>query len=174
MRTAVFPGSFDPVTLGHVDVARRAATLFDRLVVAILINPDKQSNFTVEERIGMFRQALPDQPAIRYEGFSGLLADFVLAQGACAIVRGLRGAHDLEYETPMAWANYRLTGGAETILLPSMPEHTAISSSLVRQIAQFGGDISPYVPQAAVDLISRRFYNMGKGSTEGGKEHAKE
>lgn len=173
MRTAIFPGSFDPVTLGHVDLICRAACLADRLIVGLLVNPDKQGYFSLEERQAMIARALPNLSNVSVLPFEGLLADFARAQGASLLVRGVRGAQDLQYEMDMAWANARLCDGLETILLPARPQLASISSSLVRQIARFGGDLSAFVPASAVDEITRRFYNGDNTATTGGSSHVK-
>lgn len=169
MRIAVFPGSFDPVTKGHVELIERAARLCDRLIVAVLHNPEKQGHLRPEERIALLKAALPDHPGIRFASFSGLLADFARAQGASMLIRGLRNEQDLSYEAQMAWANAQLVPGLETVFLVAAPAFSLISSTLVRQIAALGGDVSPYVPASAVDEIRDRFYNKGNGATKGGK-----
>lgn len=173
MKVAVFPGSFDPVTKGHVDLIRRAARLCDRLIVAVLHNPDKQAHFTPEERIALLRKALQDVPNLAFQSFSGLLADFARAEGASFLVRGLRNEQDLSYEAQMAWANAQLMPGLETVFLQAQPALAVVSSSLVRQIAAFGGDIRPYVPACAVDEIIERFYNKHSGATKGGTDNGK-
>lgn len=173
MRTAIFPGSFDPITIGHVDLIRRGAALCDRLIVAVLVNPDKRACFSREERVRMIGRAVTGIPGVEVEAFSGLLADLARLRGAGCILRGIRGQADLSYETDMAWANAQLYQGLETVFLPARPELAAISSSLVRQIAGFGGDISPFVPAFAVDEITRRFYNGEGKAIKGGIPDAK-
>lgn len=173
MRTAIFPGSFDPVTLGHVDLIRRAAKVCDKLVVAVLHNPEKQAHFTPEERISLLKRALPELPGVTYVSFSGLLADFARQEGASLIIRGLRNEQDLAYEAQMAYFNSRLLPGLETLFLHASPEFSAISATLVRQVAALGGDIRPYVPASAVDEIIDRFYNKHSGATKGGTTNGK-
>ena len=159
MKTAVFPGSFDPVTLGHIDLIRRAARLCDRLIVAVMSNPDKQGSFSTEERVAMIESALAGEDRIEVMASGGLTVDFVAAQGADFIVRGVRDAMDLIAEASMAWSNEAMSPGLETVILLTRPGLTFISSSLVRQAAQFGADISALVPESAVDEIMNRLYN---------------
>ena len=159
MKTAVFPGSFDPVTLGHVDLIKRAGRLCDRLIVAVMVNPDKQGSFTAEERIAMIEGALDGQEGVEVKASFGLTVDFVKEQGADFIVRGVRDAMDLSAEASLAWSNEALAEGLDTVILLTKPELTFISSSLVRQAAHFGADISAFVPQSAVDEIMNRLYN---------------
>ena len=141
----LFPGSFDPFTLGHDDIVRRALTLFDEVVVAIGYNEQKSGWKPVEERIASIRKLYEDEPRVRVESYTGLTVDFAKEQGITAIVRGVRMTKDFEYELQMADMNRRLTG-IETILLPASPEFASLSSSLVRELARFGRDISVFLP----------------------------
>ena len=150
MRTAVFPGSFDPVTTGHVDLIRRASRMFDRLVVGVLVNSAKQPLFSKEERVAMLREITADQDNIEVSSFEGLLVDFVKEQHADAIVRGLRTPGDFEYELPLAQANHKLSVQADTIFLASAPEYSYISSSAVRELLRYQADISGYVPETVL------------------------
>mgnify|MGYP005968236825 FL=1 len=150
MSTAVFPGSFDPVTTGHVDLIRRASRMFDRLVVGVLVNSAKQPLFTKEERVAMLREITADQDNIEVSSFEGLLVDFVKEQHADAIVRGLRTPGDFEYELPLAQANHKLSVQADTIFLASAPEYSYISSSAVRELLRYQADISGYVPETVL------------------------
>lgn len=159
MITAIYPGSFDPPTKGHVDLIQRAARLFDRVVVGVLVNPDKRGSFTPEQRVDMLRRCTAGMGNVQVHAFSGLLVDFARQQGASLVLRGVRGVADLESESTMAWANAQLMPGLETLLMPASAQHAGISSSLIRQIAQMGGDISPFVPEALIDEIQRTFYN---------------
>lgn len=155
IRRAVCPGSYDPVTLGHVDVLVRAARLYDEVVVAVLHNPAKQGSFSIEERIGFIERSLPDEVRgrVRVEAFSGrLLVDVCRDVGADAIVKGLRSATDFAYELPMALMNRHLTG-VETVFLPGAPELEHVSSSLVKEVARFGGDVSGLVPDEVRDAL---------------------
>lgn len=150
MSTAVFPGSFDPVTTGHVDLIRRASRMFDRLVVGVLVNSAKQPLFSKEERVAMLREITADQDNIEVSSFEGLLVDFVKEQHADAIVRGLRTPGDFEYELPLAQANHKLSVQADTIFLASAPEYSYISSSAVRELFRYQADISGYVPETVL------------------------
>lgn len=146
-RICICPGSFDPITVGHMDVIRRAAALFDRVIVAVLHNPAKSGAFPVEERLEMIRRACADLPQVCAEAYPGLLAEFVRLRGACCVVRGLRSAAEFDSESTMAHINGLLNTDMETLFLASRPEHAHISSSVVRELATFGGDFSSMVPE---------------------------
>jgi pantetheine-phosphate adenylyltransferase len=146
VRRAVCPGSFDPVTNGHVDVITRAAALYDELVVAVLVNPGKAGLFDLGERMTMLREAVADLPNVVVDSFSGLLVDYCRAQGIPVVVKGLRAVGDFEYELQMAQMNRELAG-VETLFVPTAPQVGHLSSSLVKQIARFGGDVSSLVPK---------------------------
>jgi pantetheine-phosphate adenylyltransferase len=154
VRRAVCPGSFDPVTNGHVDVINRAAALYDELVVAVLVNPGKAGLFTVEERMELLRDAVAGQPNVRVDSFQGLLVDYCRAHDIPVIVKGLRAVSDFEYELQMAQMNRELAG-IETLFVPTAPQVGHLSSSLVKQIATFGGDVSSLVPGAVLDRLVR-------------------
>lgn len=156
-KICVFPGSFDPVTNGHVDLIERAASIFDEVIVAVLHNPAKTGRFSVEKRIAMLEKACAHLPSVRFDRFGGLLADYVKQTGAKAIIRGLRDSADFESEFRMAQLNRQLSSGVETLFLPTSPEHAAVSSSAVREIALFGGDIAPFVPACIVQDVLRAF-----------------
>lgn len=149
MRRAVCPGSFDPVTNGHVDVVRRAAGLFDEVVVAVGVNAAKSRLFAPEERMEMLREVLGDLPNVSVDGFTGLLTDYCLSRGAQAIVKGLRAGADFGYELQMAQMNAHLTA-VETVFLPTSPAHGFVSSSLVKEVAALGGDVSGLVPDVVL------------------------
>jgi pantetheine-phosphate adenylyltransferase len=146
MRRAVCPGSFDPVTNGHLDIIVRSARLFDEVIVGVLSNSAKEGMFTVEERIAMLREATAGVPNVRVQGFAGLLVDFCRDQGADVLVRGLRAVSDFDYELKMAQMNVGLSG-VETLFMPTNPLYSFIASSLVKQVAKLGGDVSAYVPK---------------------------
>ena len=155
MRVAVVPGSFDPVTLGHVDVIGRAAGLFDRLHVVVTHNPAKQALLDVDERVRLVRESLADAgvEGVQVDSWSaGLLVDYCRRVGAQAIVKGLRSSTDAAYETPMALVNRDLAG-VETLFLVAQPATSHVSSSLVRQVASLGGDVSPYVPRVVAAAL---------------------
>jgi pantetheine-phosphate adenylyltransferase len=152
VRRAVCPGSFDPVTNGHVDVITRAAALYDELVVAVLVNPGKAGLFDVDERMGLLREAIVDLPNVIVDSFEGLLVDYCLHRDIPVIVKGLRAVGDFEYELQMAQMNRELAG-VETLFVPTAPQVGHLSSSLVKQIARFGGDVSSLVPKAVNDRL---------------------
>ena len=143
--TALCPGTFDPVTNGHLDVVRRAAGMFDGVVVAVLENPSKAPLFTVQERSALLQEALREQPNVRIGAFGGLLVDYARTQGADLIVKGLRAVSDYEYEIQMAQMNQRI-GGIETLFLATSPKWSFLSSSLVKEVARLGGDVEGLVP----------------------------
>ena len=155
MRRAVCPGSFDPVTNGHVDVITRAAALYDELVVAVLVNPGKAGLFGVEERMALLREAVVDLTNVTVDSFEGLLVDYCLAHDVPVIVKGLRAVGDFEYELQMAQMNRELAN-VETLFVPTAPQVGHLSSSLVKQIASFGGDVSRLVPKAVNDRLIER------------------
>lgn len=155
-RLAICPGSFDPVTFGHLDIMHRAAELFDRVIVLVSVNAEKTPCFTAEERMEMIREVTRDIPNIEVEALDGLLADYVKKTGACAIVKGLRAMTDFEYEFQMALINKKLYDGAETVFLVTRSENMYLSSSVVKQVASFGGDISGFVPASIVERINKR------------------
>ena len=155
MRRAVCPGSFDPVTNGHVDVIQRAAGLYDELVVAVLVNPGKAGFFPVGERMDLLREAVADLSNVTVDSFEGLLVDYCRAHALPVIVKGLRAVSDFEYELQMAQMNRELAG-IETLFVPTAPQVGHLSSSLVKQIATFGGDVSRLVPKAVNDRLIER------------------
>jgi pantetheine-phosphate adenylyltransferase len=152
VRRAVCPGSFDPVTNGHVDVISRAAGLYDELVVAVLVNPGKAGLFTVDERMDLLREAVAEMPNVTIDSFQGLLVDYCKAHEIPVIVKGLRAVSDFEYELQMAQMNRELAN-IETLFVPTAPQVGHLSSSLVKQIAMFGGDVSRLVPKAVNDRL---------------------
>lgn len=156
MRRAICPGSFDPVTFGHVDIVKRAAGMFDEVFVAAMVNPAKQPNFTLDERLDLLRRALDGIDNVIVVGFDGLLADYARSIGATVIVKGLRAVSDFEYEFQMALTNERLNPELETIFLTTRAENMFLSSSIVRQVAKFGGDISQFVPGCILEDIHER------------------
>lgn len=156
-RIAIYPGSFDPPTKGHEDLVRRSLALADRVVVAVAVNAAKQPLFTVEERLDMLRQAVGGDPRVSFESFQGLLAEFAKRVGATTIVRGLRAVSDFEYEFQMALMNRQLHPSLETVFLVPAVDLTYLSSSLVREVARFGGDVSALVHPAVAAALAGRF-----------------
>jgi pantetheine-phosphate adenylyltransferase len=152
VRRAVCPGSFDPVTNGHVDVINRAAALYDELVVAVLVNPGKAGLFTVDERMELLREAVTGLPNVTVDSFHGLLVDYCRGHDIPVIVKGLRAVGDFEYELQMAQMNRELAG-VETLFVPTAPQVGHLSSSLVKQIALFGGDVARLVPKGVHERL---------------------
>jgi len=155
-RVAVYPGSFDPITRGHEDLIRRARSFADRVIVAVAVNVAKQPLFTLEERVALIRQAVED-PSVEVRSFDGLLAAFARTAGATVIVRGLRAVSDFEYEFQMALMNRNLAPGIETVFLVPAFDLTYLSSSLVREVARFGGDVSQLVHPAVQQALRKKF-----------------
>jgi pantetheine-phosphate adenylyltransferase len=158
VRKAVCPGSFDPVTNGHLDIISRASDLFDEVTVAVLINKSKEGMFSVDERLEMLRIVAADYPNVKIDAFRGLLVDFCKAHGIPAIVKGLRAISDFDYELQMAQMN-RSLAGVETVFVPTSPEYSFLASSLVKEIATYGGDVSGLVP---LDVLRRLRYRLGQ------------
>ena len=153
-RLAIFPGSFDPLTNGHVDIILRSAHLFERIVVAVLLNPDKQPLFSPDERIGIIREVFREYPNIEVESFDGLLVAYARRRRASAIVRGIRAVSDFEYEFQMALMNRHLEPTLETVFMMPAEQYTYLSSRLIKEVFSLGGDISGLVP-TAVELRMR-------------------
>ena len=168
MRTGVYPGTFDPITLGHMDIIRRAAHLVDRLVIGVTTNPSKSPMFSVEERLAMVRRemdSVKDGATLSVVAFDSLLMDFAEAQGASMIVRGLRAVADFEYEFQMAGMNQQLNDDIETVFLMAGVSLQPIASKLVKEIAIYGGDISRFVTPAVAEEVRQRVDRIGrKGS----------
>jgi len=152
-RIAVYAGSFDPVTNGHVDLVRRATTLFDKVVLAVGANPNKKSFLSLETRIDVLRNVTDQIPNVQIDQFEGLLVDYCKKIGASAIVRGLRAVTDFEFEFQIGLANMDMAPGVQTVFLLSEPRNIFVSSSLVREIASNGGDVRPYLPTAAYTAL---------------------
>lgn len=153
MKLAVCPGSFDPVTIGHLDIIRRAAGLADKVLVVVMTNAVKNPMFSMEERVDMLRRVTVDLPNVEVDAYDGLLADYTREKGADAIVKGLRAVSDFEYEFQMALTNRRLNPQAETVFLTTNADLMFLSSSLVKQVASYGGDISEFVPAEVLDFV---------------------
>ena len=153
---AICPGSFDPVTNGHLDVFTRAAKIADEVVVAVLVNGSKAGMFSVEERIEILTDVTADLPNVRIDAFHGLLVDYCRDNGIEAIVKGLRAISDFDYELQMAQMNHRL-GEVETLFVSTNPQYSYLSSSLIKEVARHGGDVSGLVPQAVLDRFPEKF-----------------
>jgi pantetheine-phosphate adenylyltransferase len=156
LTVAIYPGSFDPITNGHLDVALRAARLFDKLVIAIYDTPEKKLMFSTAERVELARQAVKDQPNIEVKPFSGLTVDFAVSVGARAMVRGLRVSADFEHEFDMAMMNRRLKPDLELVCLMASPAYQFLSSSLLKEVARLGGAVEDLVPGPVAEALSRK------------------
>jgi len=152
MTHAVCPGSFDPPTLGHLDVIGRVAGLFDQVTVAVLVNPDKHGMFSITERLDLLRSTTAEWPNVSVDSFHGLLVDYCTANGISAIVKGLRAVSDFDYELQMAQMNHGLTG-VETLFLPTSPTFSFVSSSLVKQVATYGGNVDRLLPEVVAGAL---------------------
>jgi len=157
-RIALYAGSFDPPTRGHEDLIRRSLTLADRVIVAVAVNSSKQPLFSAEQRLEMLRHTLGNEPRIEFDRFDGLVADYAARIGASVLVRGLRAVGDFEYEFQMALMNRQLHAGLETVFLVPAQGLSYISSSLVREVARYGGDVSALVHPVVVEALRRHFH----------------
>ena len=155
MRRAVCPGSFDPVTNGHLDIITRTARVFDEVLVAVLINEAKQGLFSVEERMELLREVTKDYPNVHVTSFRGLLVDFCRANDAPLVVKGLRAVSDFDYELQMSQMNLGLAG-VETLFMPTNPLYSFLSSSLIKEVAKWGGDVSAHVPDVVANRLRER------------------
>ena len=156
MRLAIYPGTFDPITNGHLDLLTRALKLFDRIIISVARNPSKFPLFTEEERIALIRSVVGRNPRVKVESFDGLLVDYVQSRKAAAIVRGLRAISDFEYELQMALMNRKLKSTVETVFLMPNEKYTYLNSSIVREIARLGGDVRSFVPAAVYVALKRK------------------
>ena len=157
MRRAIYPGSFDPITKGHLDVIKRAATLFDELVVAVAFNMQKQTLFPADERVALIEEAVAGESNIRVTRFEGLLVNFARDQEASVVVRGLRAISDFEFEFQMALMNRKLEPAIETVFLTPREEYTYLSSRIVKEVARLGGNIEAFVPVSVASALRARF-----------------
>jgi pantetheine-phosphate adenylyltransferase len=158
--TALCPGTFDPVTNGHLDIIERAAQRFDALIVGVLDNPSKEPLFGAEERVSLLKEVTQDLPNVEVDAFTGLLVEYVTRRGADVVVKGLRAVTDFEYEIQMAQMNHSLTG-VETLFMTTAPQWSFLSSSLVKEVARLGGDVSGLVPSVVFERLRER---LGEGS----------
>ena len=163
IRTAICPGSFDPVTMGHLDIISRACKIFDRIIVAVPVNPQKHFSFSVEERMELLQRVCDGAGLanVEIDRVTGLLADYAMEKGAMVVVKGLRAVSDFEYEFQQALANEKLNPRLETMFLPTSSDNMFLSSSVVKQIAGFGGDISHFVPDCILHTIQERLCKQG-------------
>jgi pantetheine-phosphate adenylyltransferase len=159
MRTVIYPGSFDPLTNGHLDLVQRAVKLFDRVIVAVASNEAKRPLFSQAERVGMLRKSLANLPNVEVDSFDGLLVDYVEQQGGQAVIRGLRAVSDFEFEFQLALMNRKLNERIETIFMMPKDTYTFLSSRIVKEICRLGGDVSAFVPPQVREALAVRFTN---------------
>ncbi len=153
MRVAICPGSFDPITKGHVDIIERTSKLFDKVYAVVMVNPTKVPTFSTEERVEMIKQSCAHIDNLEVESYSGLIADYAAQKNACTLVKGLRAVTDFEYEFQQALINKKLNPHLETLFMVTNQEHMYLSSTIVRQVANFGGDIGQFVPKEIKDEL---------------------
>ncbi len=164
MKIAICPGSFDPITKGHIDIIRRASKLFDKVIVVVMINYHKpNSYFTASERVELIKRSIPDIENAEVDMYGGLLAEYAEKKGACAVVKGLRAVSDFENEFQQALTNKKLNPELETVFMTTNAENMYLSSSVVKQVCEFGGDITDFVPDAVRDDIIKRIKERNKG-----------
>ena len=162
MRTAIYPGSFDPLTNGHLDIVHRAAKLFDHVVMAVAKNEDKHPLFTLDERFALVKQAVQNVPGVEADAFDGLLINYVVSRKAQAVIRGLRAVSDFEFEFQLALMNRKLNENIETIFMMPKDTYTFLSSRIVKEIARLGGDVSGFVPPHVRTALEKKFSTTNK------------
>lgn len=155
-RIAVYPGTFDPVTKGHIDLIERSLRIFDEVIVAVAANPKKKPMFTLDERIDMLKISTSHCTDLNIEGFDTLLVDYIRQKGSVAIIRGLRAVSDFEYEMQMALMNRKLDSSVETVFMMPSEEYAYLTSTIVKEIALYGGDVAGLVPPAVIDMLKKR------------------
>lgn len=157
MKIGVYPGSFDPATLGHLDIIKRSAKLVDKLIVGVLHNSAKNPLFSIDERVSLLKELTADMDNVEVDCFSGLLVDFLKKKNAEIIIRGFRAVSDFEYELQIAQTNYSLDHNVETVCLITRVEYSFLSASVVKEVARYGGDISKMVPEKTIEYMKRKF-----------------
>lgn len=162
MRTAIYPGSFDPMTMGHLSLVQRGLRMFDRLIVAVAHNPKKQPLFNREERVALIRGAVGDDPRIEVDSFEGLLVEYARRRNVPVVLRGLRAVSDFEYEFQLANMNRKLHPGLETVFVMTGEDYFYVSSQLVREAAMFGGNVEGLVPPNVLEALRARYPNAGR------------
>lgn len=156
MRVAIYPGTFDPVTNGHLDIVERAAMLFDQVIVAVTTNSTKNPMFSLAERLDMFQEVTQHLSNVQIESFSGLLVEYAARRGASVLIRGLRAISDFEYESQMALINRKISHGMDTVFLTASEKYTYLNSTIVKEVARFGGDVTCFVPAAVNERIRKK------------------
>lgn len=169
MSVAIYPGSFDPITLGHLDIIKRASQIFDEVVIGVLYNSQKKALFTPEERVAMISDLIKDIPGVKVESFEGLTIDFAHKHGAKVVVRGLRAVTDFEYELQIAQSNNVVSPDIETVFLITSMNYSFLSSTVVREYASYGSDISKFVPESVIPLVESKYNNPKNGRVTDGK-----
>ena len=172
MKRVVCPGTFDPITFGHLDIIERASSLFDEVTIAVMVNQTKKTLFTVEERIAMTKEVTSKFPNVKVDSWSGLLVDYCKSNDISIIVKGLRAVTDFDYELQMSQVNLQLQG-VETLFLSTAPAHSFLSSSLVKEIATYGGDVSAHLPKTVLDLMQTRLAKIKSSSNNDHNEDGK-
>ena len=157
MKKAIYPGSFDPVTYGHLDIIQRAASIFDEITVSVLNKRGKSPLFSIDERVKILKEVTKDMPNVKVDSFDGLLVDHAIKSGADVVIRGLRAITDFEYELQLAQTNRKLCETVDTVFLTTSLDYAYLSSSTVREVASYGGDISKFVPRSVADLVYAKF-----------------
>ncbi len=157
MSSAIYPGSFDPVTLGHLDIIKRSSLMFDEVIIGVLNNTSKTPLFSVRERVNMLNEVVSDIPNVRIKSFDGLLIDFARENGVKTIIRGLRAVTDFEYELQLAQSNRKVAGDIDTVFLTTSIEYAYLSSSIVKEYASFGVDVEQFVPKQVADRIKEKY-----------------
>ncbi len=156
MKKAIYPGSFDPVTYGHLDIIKRAASIFDEIIVSVLVNKGKSPLFSVQERVKILKEVTKDIPNVRVDSFDGLLVEYAIKSGADVVIRGLRAITDFEYELQLAQTNRKLSDRVDTVFLTTSLDYAYLSSSTVKEVASYGGDISKFVPPYVAEQICQQ------------------
>ena len=168
MKIAIYPGSFDPVTSGHLNIIRRASHIFDRLIVCVMVNAGKNPMFSLEERVELIRRVTGDLPNVEVDGSNELLADYAKRRGSCVIVKGLRAGSDFENEFQMALVNHKINPELDTMFLTAESQYMYLSSSMVKELGTYGVDLSDFLPQEIIPVFQERIAQK-KQATQGGK-----
>ena len=166
MKTAIYPGSFDPVTSGHLNIIRRAASIFDKLIVCVMVNAGKNPMFTLSERVELIRRVTKDLPNVEIDCSSELLAEYARRKGSCVIVKGLRAVLDFESEFQMAMINHKLNPDLDTMFLTAEHQYTYLSSSMVKELASYGADLTDFLPEEIIPDVKMRIGNNTQGGNK--------